>query len=1433
MKKVSAKLLSVFAAVLVAATSICSAALYGVFARANTANWFIPCNAYSLISAATRTSWGWDSALTIEEIADDGGLQFVWKDAAVARRQGFAKSFDLDGLTLRFSGLQNTAGKGGFAILLQDSTVNNLDPVNPEAGVLALIAVDLEDGEIRYENDGIGLNANGAKRYLADGTVLLKNDALKYAALQDKEFTIGFSANTNGGFDVALTVGGTTLTGTQSLTKEMLQDVTQMQNTATTFVGLAPGRDNSGTTSLKFTGICNIHDTTGGSTEGDALWYAPTAAAGVIPAGDLTSWWSGNLTVNYLPSGGGVHWNCQHNGVGMRQGWKQSFPLDGLTLRFNNLKNDNKKASLLLYLTDDFSGGLDPNANGCMAHMLLALDTVKGQLRFENDGATNEGGKIRIRQAGTVLLENDLLKYDALAGKEFTVGLTAGTEGNYSVTVTVGEQSVVGTDVLTAAMLSRIVRMNALDRVYVGLGNNNGNEGWTTVDITGIGPIRKVAIAKTELKKANIAGENYWPAMLSCEESPTGGLRYSFTGAFRNIRLGVQPAASLDGMYLKLNNFAQTGSLKPRLGLVFSKTADDEVRDGMFCLVLDTENGTLRVVRSRQLTGADGTEDVIIASDTLKYAAIAGRVVVLRSYRQTDGSWKFTLRVGNEPLLTGTLTAEQMAKSNYAKFDPNASLYLTVTPGVPQNANLNQNFTVDVVEYWSSTVNPDRVAQAIDAIGTVSLEHGAPVRLAREMYEQLPLEDRATVANYAALEAAETRYAELANAADAALIPMSKANARVHSSTDPSVIAALEAWAPRFSALDLEPRGMRFLFTGASRNMRDGYAGHASLDGLLLQFDNLSAGASDTAKLAIMIGNGNSFGVEYSEARQAIPLTLVLDPAAGTLTVQPCGRAVFTSDALKLENLKGNRFSLLFSANRNNGYDLTLNLCGRELRSTIVEDDVMAAVSLTNAESVDVTLTPWESNSTFSVDFVGLRQTKLTADEVMALIDSVGLVTLDSGDRIQAALDAYHELSEKAQVRVDNYDTLVKLNNYYLGLDFDAMIADTEALIDEIGTVGYKSAAAIRAATIAYERLNEAQRARLSNYGKLTAAVAQFYQLTKDKMVYESYANSINPTVTAGAPYGDWWVNTKFTMLENKALRIEWDRAIRDVRNGPSLKQQLDGLFMRFANLTAEEGSNGAGTKLSIQLGTRGTNYRGGVNLTAMALVLDTYEGALYGYPGGRLILQDEMLKQANLNGKEFSVRFDMTEEGLYRVVIAVEGKEVAGIVPTSMIDNSTIELNVDDVGVAVSPWVNTADGTTDNSIHKFSVDILSVQSSGAYAFEDLYDLMERIDRLPASLTESDRDTVWELADVYRGLPRTLRQYVTNYTKLSAAINGIYEDTAEDYSEWDNSAPERVGPATGDRTRMAVYGTVAVAIAAAGVLVLTGVLRRKRRSLDN
>ena len=103
------------------------------------------------------------------------------------------------------------------------------------------------------------------------------------------------------------------------------------------------------------------------------------------------------------------------------------------------------------------------------------------------------------------------------------------------------------------------------------------------------------------------------------------------------------------------------------------------------------------------------------------------------------------------------------------------------------------------------------------------------------------------------------------------------------------------------------------------------------------------------------------------------------------------------------------------------------------------------------------------------------------ADAVIAKINAIGTVTLDSKSAIDEARAAYDKLTAAQQARVSNYATLTAAETTYAKLVQDKTDQDAAdaviAKINAIGTVTLKSKKAIDAARKAYDGLTDAQKA--------------------------------------------------------------------------------------------------------------------------------------------------------------------------------------------------------------------------------------------------------------------------------------------------------------------------------------------------------------------
>lgn len=138
---------------------------------------------------------------------------------------------------------------------------------------------------------------------------------------------------------------------------------------------------------------------------------------------------------------------------------------------------------------------------------------------------------------------------------------------------------------------------------------------------------------------------------------------------------------------------------------------------------------------------------------------------------------------------------------------------------------------------------------------------------------------------------------------------------------------------------------------------------------------------------------------------------------------------------------------------------------------------------------------------------------------VIAKINAIGKVTINSKALIEAAEAAYAELTESQKALVTNYDVLVAARAAY-----DELVqaeqgdkAAAQAVIDKInaiGTVTLESEAAIAQAREAYDKLTPAQKTLVTNYAVLTNAEATYAALVKQQ-ADEAAAKAVEKLIDA------------------------------------------------------------------------------------------------------------------------------------------------------------------------------------------------------------------------------------------------------------------------------------------------------------------------------
>ena len=132
--------------------------------------------------------------------------------------------------------------------------------------------------------------------------------------------------------------------------------------------------------------------------------------------------------------------------------------------------------------------------------------------------------------------------------------------------------------------------------------------------------------------------------------------------------------------------------------------------------------------------------------------------------------------------------------------------------------------------------------------------------------------------------------------------------------------------------------------------------------------------------------------------------------------------------------------------------------------------------------------------------------------KLMQKIDAIGEVTLDSEAAIQEARTAYEALPKEVKARVSNYNTLTEAEASLQNLKDE--ITAVMNKIDAIGTVTLDSETAIQEARMAYNKLSDAQKARVTNLATLTTAEQTLEKLKGDAKAVADTEAAISSIIT-------------------------------------------------------------------------------------------------------------------------------------------------------------------------------------------------------------------------------------------------------------------------------------------------------------------------------
>ena len=121
--------------------------------------------------------------------------------------------------------------------------------------------------------------------------------------------------------------------------------------------------------------------------------------------------------------------------------------------------------------------------------------------------------------------------------------------------------------------------------------------------------------------------------------------------------------------------------------------------------------------------------------------------------------------------------------------------------------------------------------------------------------------------------------------------------------------------------------------------------------------------------------------------------------------------------------------------------------------------------------------------------------TDLAIEDTKSRISAIGTVTLESGDIIKDARESYDKLTDDEKSEIDNYDDLKNAENEYEQLAVNYCIS----LINSIGMVTLDSKSKIDEAQKMYNSLSKESQDKVTNYSILTNANNEYTKLSKEE----------------------------------------------------------------------------------------------------------------------------------------------------------------------------------------------------------------------------------------------------------------------------------------------------------------------------------------------
>lgn len=301
-------------------------------------------------------------------------------------------------------------------------------------------------------------------------------------------------------------------------------------------------------------------------------------------------------------------------------------------------------------------------------------------------------------------------------------------------------------------------------------GNTSPDEKNNTImagDATGSGDLYQ-DIRYYSLTTDDLMGTNHWADSLSFNNVAGGGVHFKWLKTGSDVRMGVNRAMALDGLHLVFDNLNITAGrtiafyIADLFDFGWAEQYSNFYNSGSpLVLLLDTKAGTLSVA-SRDDNG-NVVQTKIISDSSLTYSMLGNTQFDLKITKNANDD-NYTVRILEAQ---GTITAQMIEKAkNLTKLN---QVYLTVCPwgsGVTVEYDLLALHGGDVVCGDEITdeqrAKLESVVAAIINIynqkGQIDAASGEKIEAAWDLYNKLPADLKALVPDLKQLEKADEVY---------------------------------------------------------------------------------------------------------------------------------------------------------------------------------------------------------------------------------------------------------------------------------------------------------------------------------------------------------------------------------------------------------------------------------------------------------------------------------------------------------------------------------------------------------------------------------------------------------------------------------------------------------------------------------------------------